>query len=139
MNRDDFQKLADTRLEDAKALLKAGRFDAAYYLAGYAVECALKACIAKKTREHDFPRKDAQSVYIHDLERLLSASGIRELFETESAHDPRLEEYWEVVKDWKEDRRYEATDDGARARAEALVEAIGDKDHGVLQCISKYW
>jgi len=36
MNRDDFQRLAETRLEDAQALLKAGRFDAAYYLAGYA-------------------------------------------------------------------------------------------------------
>jgi HEPN domain-containing protein len=30
-------------------LLEAGLYAGAYYLAGYAVECALKACIAKKT------------------------------------------------------------------------------------------
>jgi hypothetical protein len=29
--RKDFQKLADDRLADARALFKAGRFDAAYY------------------------------------------------------------------------------------------------------------
>lgn len=47
MNRSDFQDLAQIRLAEAAALLQAERFDGAYYLAGYAVECALKACIAK--------------------------------------------------------------------------------------------
>jgi hypothetical protein len=69
MNRLTFQQLAETRLLDAKALFQAGRFDAAYYLAGYVVECALKACIAKKTREHDFPDRDANKYYIHNLTR----------------------------------------------------------------------
>ena len=55
MNRQDFQALARVRLEEAKALRDAGRPAGAYYLAGYTVECALKACIAKRTREHDFP------------------------------------------------------------------------------------
>jgi HEPN domain-containing protein len=57
VNRAEFQRLAETRIADARALFEAGRNDAAFYLAGYAVECALKACIAKKTREHDFPAK----------------------------------------------------------------------------------
>jgi hypothetical protein len=35
--RDDWQKLCETRIEDAEVLLKNGRNDAAYYLAGYAV------------------------------------------------------------------------------------------------------
>ena len=30
-----------------KVLLDAGRYPAAYYLVGYAVECGLKACVAK--------------------------------------------------------------------------------------------
>ena len=73
MNRLTFQQLAATRLLDAKALLQAGRFDAAYYLAGYVVECALKACVAQKTREHDFPDKEARRYYTHDLKKLLEA------------------------------------------------------------------
>jgi HEPN domain-containing protein len=55
MNRGDFQELSIIRLQDAKILLDNKCYDGAYYLSGYVVECALKACIAKKTREHDFP------------------------------------------------------------------------------------
>lgn len=57
MNRLDFQRLAELRLSESTALLAAGFPDGAYYLAGYAMECALKACIAKRTREYDFPEK----------------------------------------------------------------------------------
>ena len=57
MNRIDFQEIAELRLRESKALLAAGFPDGAYYLAGYAVECALKACIAKRSQEHDFPEK----------------------------------------------------------------------------------
>jgi len=69
MNRSDFKKLAKVRLKDAQALLEKGCYSGAYYLAGYAVECGLKACIAKQTREFDFPpdRKVIDAVYIHDL------------------------------------------------------------------------
>jgi len=49
VNRADFQELAQIRLRDAEVLLENGRFDGAYYIAGYSVECALKACIAKLT------------------------------------------------------------------------------------------
>ncbi len=43
MNRAELQRLAKDRLLDAKALFAARRWSGAYYLAGYAVECALKA------------------------------------------------------------------------------------------------
>jgi len=42
MNRADFQQLADERISEAAVLLAASKFSGAYYLAGYAVECALK-------------------------------------------------------------------------------------------------
>ncbi|HYP39716.1 MAG TPA: HEPN domain-containing protein [Chloroflexia bacterium] len=58
MNRDDFRKLAGLRITEAKVLLDNACYEAAYYLSGYAVECALKACIAKKTRRFDFPDKE---------------------------------------------------------------------------------
>ena len=45
MNRDECQKLTQERIADVKALLAAKRWALAYYVAGYAVECALKACV----------------------------------------------------------------------------------------------
>jgi hypothetical protein len=77
MNRADFQQLAELRLLEARALLAAELPDGAYYLAGYAVECGLKACIAAKTREHDFPdKKLVEKSYSHDVEKLLDAAGL---------------------------------------------------------------
>jgi HEPN domain-containing protein len=68
MNRTDLQEIAEIRLRESKALLAAGLFDGTYYLAGYAVECALKACIAKRTQEHDFPdKKLVNDSHTHDL------------------------------------------------------------------------
>jgi HEPN domain-containing protein len=81
MNRRSFQKLAEARLADAKALLKAKRYDAAFYMAGYAIECALKACIAKMTRLYDFPPKNSREVYTHELEDLLRSAEIRKAFQ----------------------------------------------------------
>jgi hypothetical protein len=72
MNRNDLQKLAKIRVKDAKVLLDNGRFEGAYYLLGYSVECALKACIAKQINRHEFPDKElAQKVYTHKLSELL--------------------------------------------------------------------
>ena len=46
--------------------------DGCYYLAGHAVEAALKACIAKATRRYEFPDKDrANRVFTHDSVKLL--------------------------------------------------------------------
>ncbi len=40
-------------MRDAEVLLDAGQWSGAYYLAGYAVECGLKACAAEMTNQHD--------------------------------------------------------------------------------------
>jgi hypothetical protein len=45
MNRAQLRQLAEDRVLDAACLLAGGRWAGAYYLAGYAVECGLKACI----------------------------------------------------------------------------------------------
>src|SRR5205823_8800220 len=73
VTRREFQKLADLRVQEAFVLVQNRRPQGAYYLAGYAVECALKACIAKETKRHEFPpkRKYVQEVYTHILTSLL--------------------------------------------------------------------
>ncbi len=60
-------------------MLKLGLFDGAYYLADYAVECALKACIAKGTQRGDFPdKKTVDSSYTHNLNDLIKVARLEE-------------------------------------------------------------
>jgi HEPN domain-containing protein len=139
LNRRTFQKLAENRLLDAGALLRARRYDAAYYMAGYVIECALKACIAKKTRRYDFPPRDTRSLYRHDMDGLVRAAGISEAFEQDRQGDTVLDQYWELVKDWSPDSRYQFGGAIAPTVAKTLFRAIEDHQHGVLKCISKYW
>ena len=138
MNRLIYQQLAENRLLDARASFQAGRFDAAYYLAGYVVECALKACIAKKTREYDFPPKDANKYYIHNLTRLLESVGLIE-FQQDLKSDSILAEYWNLMTRWDEVSRYQLRGTEAEKSAEDMLLAIADEEHGVLRCLSKYW
>jgi HEPN domain-containing protein len=128
MNRADFQKLARLRIKEAKALLDTKHYEGAYYLAGYAVECALKACIAKKTRRHDFPPKT--NYYIHNLAPLVNHAGLGAALEEERKLDTKFESNWGHVKDWTEESRYEAEID--KKRASDLYSAITNKEHGVL-------
>jgi HEPN domain-containing protein len=136
VNRRDLQALAEARLKDAQVLFQSQRFDGAYYLAGYAVECALKACIAKKTKRHDFPGKDfAQKVFVHDVARLLEIAGLAQRFEQESRSHPEFGYHLTTVKDWSERSRYE-THGGEKALA--MLKAVAHPQ-GVLACIKEFW
>jgi hypothetical protein len=139
VNRTDFQLLADLRVADAQALLDAGRFDGAYYLAGYAVECALKACIASQIKEHDFPdKKVVLDSYEHNLEKkLLPISGAKQKLLDQFATNPELERNWNVVKDWSEQTRYEHGI--AEVKARDLLNAITDPANGVLPWLKTVW
>lgn len=137
MNRNDLKALARTRLREAKALLASGHFSGAYYLAGYVVECALKACIAKETRRHDFPdKKRALDSWQHSPPKLVDTARLRTLLEAERRADPRFAANWNVIEGWTEESRYNPSD---RRKAEALIRAISDKDHGVLRWLRRHW
>lgn len=137
MNRSDFQKLAEIRVQDARILLDAGRFDAAYYLVGYAVECALKACIAKQVKEFDFPdRKIVKDSWVHDLNQLLQLSGVGPLHDEELKKNPAFDGYWAVVKDWKEDSRYAITPEKT---ARNMFAAVTDAQNGILAWLMNHW
>jgi hypothetical protein len=109
-----------------RLLFDSGRFDAAYYLAGYVVECALKACLCKKTQEFDFPVRDAAKFYQHDLKLLAGFSGIEDEFAMARVLDETLAENWNVVQDWKENRRYVIGGADWATAAKNLIDAIAD-------------
>jgi HEPN domain-containing protein len=137
MNRAEFQRISDLRLAESKALLAGGFADGAYYLAGYAVECALKACIAKRTREHDFPEKGSQKYYSHDLEELVRFAQLQVEFDQSLQADPTLNTHWSLVQNWSEESRYEIN----RTPKEAtdLLSAIEDQKGGILSWLRQRW
>jgi hypothetical protein len=96
VNRKDFQDLADVRIAEAGVLLAAGLWDGAYYLAGYAVECALKACIAKLTKAEDFPpdKDTIGKIYSHKLVTLLEVAGLKPVLDAEAKKDKDFEKNW---------------------------------------------
>src|SRR5579859_5178169 len=101
MDRRDLQELAKVRLKEATALLRLGLFDGAYYLAGYAVECALKACIAKGNQRHEFPdKKKVESSYSHNLRELLRVAGLDDARVEQISQDPDFKTNWDVVQSW---------------------------------------
>lgn len=138
MNRFDLQKISRIRQKEAKVLLENACYSGAYYLIGYSVECALKACIAKQTKKYDFPDKAFfKGTYIHDLVKLLSYSGLKSEFEKDSNSDPDLELNWAVVKDWNETSRY--TTNLTEQQAIDLYNSVSQRKNGILSWLKKRW
>jgi HEPN domain-containing protein len=137
VNRTDFQTLADVRIAEAKALLDQGHWPGAYYLAGYAVECALKACIAKLTMAGDFPDKGfADKCYTHFIDKLVELAGLKAQKDADAKASPALQTSWIAVGAWTESSRYVVK---TEAEAKDLYAAITDPTNGVLPWVKSRW
>jgi hypothetical protein len=95
----------------------------------FSIECAHKACIAKKTKEFDFPdKKIIDKIYTHDLSKLIGVVGMKV--------DGIIKFNWAVVKDWSEQDRYKRhTEEEARD----IFEAVAKPKEGVLEWIKQHW
>ena len=133
-DRDTFRQLAGLRLTEAKLLYANGLASGAYYLAGYAVECALKAVIAAGFRANEIPDKSrVNNIYTHKLNDLLNLAGLKSELENDMNVVSELRESWATVSKWSEQARYEVwTSDDATT----MLEAVG-ADKGLLQWLLK--
>jgi len=137
-----FQRLADLRLNEAKLLAKEGHSSGAYYLSGYAIECALKARIAAQFREHEIPDKALiNQIYTHDLSSLVRLAGLEPELKAAVDADPILGRRWSVVKNWSELARYLVwTDDDASDMIEAIDGGDGGEDgNGIYRWLTHRW
>ena len=139
MNRTELQKLSKLRIKEAKVLLDNDCFEGSYYLAGYAIECAIKACIAKQTRRYDFPpdRKAIEQIYKHAPEGLMKAASLWTTFESAMRIDIKLNANWQKVAVWSEVSRYDLGITDIMARE--LYQAVTARNHGVLLWLKRYW
>jgi hypothetical protein len=139
VNRTDLQTLADVRIDEAQALLglTPPRPDGAYYLAGYAVECALKGAIAKLTNQHDWPEKGfVTGCHTHNILTLVRLAGLEPARAADAAANPALAQNWLIVKDWSERSRYERH---SQVKAQKMIDAVTDAVNGVLPWIKVHW
>jgi HEPN domain-containing protein len=134
-----FQQLAKLRLDEAKLLARERQFSGAYYVAGSAIECSLKALIAAQFRENEIPDKRlVDKIYTHDLAALLSLAGLEKPLETDRQNDLELDRRWSIVKNWSEQARYAIW---TEEQAMAIIDAIdGDgRIGGLFQWLSARW
>lgn len=118
----DLDNIAAARLEDAKTLLVAGRFDGATYVCGYAVEVSLKARICRVLNWSDFPSTGSEfqayrSFQTHDLDVLLHLSGQEERVKQQHFAP------WNAVAAWKAEWRYNVVGTTEQREAAAMIRA----------------
>ena len=92
------QELARSRLAESVALFEAGHFSGAYYLGGYAIELALKACIAASFQPDTIPdRGFVERIYTHDLRKLVELAGLEVDRLAKVAADNTFAQNWEYI------------------------------------------
>ena len=137
MTKQLFELLTIERLKESKLLLDQKCFSGAYYLAGYSIECGLKACITKQINAHQIPSKPfVLEFYIHDLSRLIKLANIDQDRVIKEKSDPDFAINWGIVKDWNEGARYR---EWTEVQAKELYNAIENLKGGVLPWIRQYW
>ena len=123
IDRAELRRLAQARLADAQALRFAGGYDGAIYLAGYAVELALKARICDTLRWSWFLSRrgefnNYQSLRTHNLNVLLDFSSIQSRVRSD------YEAAWGAVESWNPDWRYLPVGSTSEAVCLEMLEAV---------------
>ncbi|RAI45298.1 hypothetical protein CH341_04705 [Rhodoplanes roseus] len=137
MRRSDLQAMAQAKLDDATILLAHGRFSNAYYLAGYAVELGLKACIAAQVNAETIPDKEfIKKIYSHVFPELIGLAGLAAEFKRRKDENPAFAANWAIVSEWSPDVRYEQRDPMS---AQLMLQAIIEPERGVLPWIKTFW
>jgi hypothetical protein len=139
LNRTELRLLADDRVIDARSLLDASRWSGAYYLAGYAMECGLKACVlafVERTGEIFQDKRFSERCFTHKLTELIDLSGLKKDHESLLKANPVLAGNWGVAKNWTEASRYQQK---TEKEARELIEAVTNEPDGVLRWIRTNW
>jgi hypothetical protein len=135
--RTELQQLAEEALRDAQILLREGSWSFAYYLAGYAVELAIKACIAKTFKADTIPSKQrVLDIYQHKLSKLIGMAELGPDLQNQEQASQNFRAAWGVVNLWSPEDRYRVN---SEQNARDLISAISDATHGVLPWIRQHW
>ena len=115
----ELKSLADERISEAEILSGNAKHEGVFYLAGYAIEFALKAVTCKRLgveiydKEVDnaakgLSQKALNAFMTHNLTDLLTLSGLKVKFELDKATNSGLTKAWSELSRWNEQRRYDS-------------------------------
>lgn len=126
--RQDLLLLAEHWLESARALFQAQLAGAAYHAGGLALECVLKAKIAKDIVAEEFPDKNlAARAWNHDPSNLLALGDLVRVLDQASAD---VQANWATVKDWSIESRYNLAVNVVTVGA--FLDALDNSQDGIL-------
>jgi len=135
--RADLRKLAQAKLDDAVVLVQHGRHSSAYYLAGYAAEMGLKACISRLISSDSLPDPNfIKKVYDHNLMKLVGLAGLAGELSKMKDSDSVFAANWAIVVQWTPEIRYESID---RYTADLMLDALQHGTSGVFPWIKRFW
>ena len=111
--------LAGERILEAEVLSLNSKYAGVFYLAGYAIEFALKAVICARldvemfeqpgdSNQKEISPKISSAFLTHNLKDLLILSGLRREFKMKKLSDPGFAAAWSEVSQWSEQRRYDS-------------------------------
>ncbi len=131
--------LAELRLKEAKELYAQGLYDGACYLAGYAVELALKAKICKLLDIIFYPETgDIGKAYkTHKLTDLITLAGLRSDLSSRII-TVDFENNWLTVDQWSEQWRYSPPTKNQQ-EATNFLNAMEDPANGIFTWIKSTW
>jgi HEPN domain len=135
--------LAKERLSEAKILYDNGKFNGAFYLAGYSVELMLKATICERigipnlleTNEREqFVNQESsvsdirKAIKTHNLWTLLMFSGLKEQFELDKTTDINLQKAGSLLfGSWNENARYKPCGHFVDKDVKEMIGLLSDK------------
>jgi hypothetical protein len=139
-SRTEFKEISKTRLKEVKVLFRNHLYDGAKYLSGYVIEAALKARICK-ILDSDYPETGeiAKSFLTHKFDSLIKLGGLKKSLEDISNSNINFKTNWSLATSWSETFRYKPIGSSSQTEVEDVLNALQDKNDGVLTWIKKRW
>jgi hypothetical protein len=147
------KELAKTRLEEAEILCVSGKYDGAFYLAGYSVELMLKAKVCEHFKIDNLFDKNGcaiqgigdlrKVVETYDINLLLIFSGLEEKFRKAKIRNENLRNSYLFFtactgkkEDWNEQVRYLSTNTKTKEIVESFIDLLNHPE-GILKWIEQ--
>lgn len=139
-NRAELKIISNTRFKEVKVLFRNRLYDGAKYLSGYVVEAALKARICK-ILDADYPETGeiSKSFLTHKFDTLVKLGGLQKTLDNELNSNVNFKTNWSLATSWTEAFRYEPIGTSSQRDVQDIINALQDRNDGILTWIQKRW
>lgn len=139
-NREELKNISKTRFKEVKVLYRNRLYDGAKYLSGYVVETALKARVCRML-DSDYPESGeiSKSFLTHKFDTLVKLGGLQRTLDNELNSNVNFKTNWSLATSWTEAFRYKPIGTSSQADVQDIINALQDKNDGILTWIKRRW